>query len=382
MEQAAALTRQDRLVEACDDRESASDTEELVNEVAGPAIARLEAEFMALQRTRADLDKSLAVNNKGSKHAREQTGRRSAGTARVEDKDGGFTASSRSPPLSAHNNEKVVSEESVESEKELSEFNPVSTHSEACRRSPVTHKEHTKHSGFGVIYKITCMVTRKAYVGQTCWWDQRMRRHRNMIDKCPKLMASVAKHGWDAMKVEVIHECPEEDLDAWEVYFIAKYDTVNTGLNVLPGGGFNPIKDPVVYAKVKAMHEAGVIKPLQLAGYTKEVRAKMSAVHKKRCRTDGGRQSKQGLANLQAGNAHELKNSDAAKAKRASTWEAKREAKLALLPPEEAARVVAQTKRKKTSYAEACAAAGGVEALREKRREWARLRKEKACLRE
>jgi len=37
-------------------------------------------------------------------------------------------------------------------------------------------------------------------------------------------------------------------------------------------------------------------------------------------------------------------------------------------------------KRKKTSYEEACARAGGADTLREKRREWARLRKERTFL--
>lgn len=238
----------------------------------------------------------------------------------------------------------------------------------------MTKRRHTRKS---LIYKLIAP-NGKVYIGQTCWLTQRMQAHKRGSSKCPKLAASIAKYGWNNFMCETLIECSEEDLDTWEMYFIEKYDSINTGLNVLPGGDYNPIKDPAVYAKVKAMHKAGVIKPLQLAGYTTEVRAKMSAIHKKRCQTDGGRQAKQGLANLIGSNAHELKNSDAAKAKRASTWDSKREAKLALLLPEDAARIVAQTKRKKTTYSEACAAAGGVEALRAKRREWARLRKERA----
>lgn len=228
-----------------------------------------------------------------------------------------------------------------------------------------------------LVYMITDPVGSR-YVGQTVCWKTRMQKHRAGSSKCPKLANSIAKYGWGAMKTEVLIECPEEDLDSWEVYFIEKYDTINTGLNCIPGGGFNPIKDPVVYAKVKAMHEAGVIKPLQLAGYTPKVRAKMSAIHKKRCQTDGGRQAKQGLANLEASKAHELKNSKEAQDKRQSTWDIKRAENLEGLSPDEVAKVLRQTTYKKTSYAEACAAAGGVEALRAKRREWARLRKERA----
>lgn len=206
-----------------------------------------------------------------------------------------------------------------------------------------------------------------------------MSRHKGGKSKCPKISASIAKYGFNHFKIEILVECSEEDLDAWERFFIKEYDTINNGLNILPGGECNPMKDPGVYSKVKAMHEAGVIKPLQLAGYTTEVRAKMSTIHKKRCQTDGGRQARQGLANLLAGDAQNLKNSEAAKKKRESTWDSKRDAKLATLSPEEAERVTSQRKRKRTTYAEACAQAGGVEALRAKRREWARLRKERAC---
>lgn len=218
----------------------------------------------------------------------------------------------------------------------------------------------------------------KRYVGQTCWLQQRMSRHRRGTSNCRKLSSSIAKYGFDKFKVEILIECSEDDLDAWECFFIEQYDTINNGLNILPGGECNPMKDPDVFSKVKAMHEAGVIKPLQLAGYTSEVRAKMSAIHKKRCQTDGGRQAKQGLANLIAGNADSLKNSEAAKKKREATWDAKRAAKLATLSPDEAKRLTKQRKYKRTTYAEACVAAGGVEALRAKRREWARLRKERA----
>lgn len=127
-----------------------------------------------------------------------------------------------------------------------------------------------------------------------------------------------------------------------------------------------------------AMHASGEIKAAQRIGWAKPgVREKASASHKKRCREDGGRQARQGAANLVTGNATKASHSEAANAKRQATWEAKRKAKLSQLPPEEAARVMAQSKRKKTSYADACAAAGGADALRKKRREYARLRRER-----
>ncbi len=259
----------------------------------------------------------------------------------------------------------------------------VQSHSESSIQSAHSRKDFLpcsqgtarKQQKDPLIYVITSP-NYKQYVGQTCWIQQRMQKHKRDNSKCPKLRDCVQVHGWDSMTVEVLLRCPEEQLDYWECHFINTLDTVKHGLNVLPGGDYNPMKDPVVYARVKAMHEAGEIKPRQLAGYTAEVRAKMSAVHKKRCQTDDGRQAEQGKANLLAGNAHSLKNSESAKAKRAATWEAKRQAKIAKASPEEAAKIIARSKNK-GSYQRQCELAGGADKLAAKRKEWARLRKER-----
>ena len=177
----------------------------------------------------------------------------------------------------------------------------------------------------------------------------------------------------------LVDNCPEEQLDSLEIALIAEHDTrYPTGYNLTDGGDVNPAKEGDGHAKLMAMHESGEIKAAQRIGWAKPgVREKASASHKKRCREDGGRQARQGAANLVTGDATKASHSEAAIAKRQATWDAKRKEKLSKLPPYEAARVIAQSKRKKTSYAKACVAAGGAEALREKRREWARLRQER-----
>lgn len=233
-----------------------------------------------------------------------------------------------------------------------------------------------KWSGVPLIYKLTSP-SGKVYIGQTTNWARRKAKHKSGNSNCRKLVASIKKYGWAAMNVEILIICDNKDLDFWECHFIDRFDATGPfGLNLMPGGDFNPMKEPRIYARVKKMHNDGIIKPLQKAGFTCAVRKKMSKSQKKRVAADGGAQVRAAAAIGQAAGT-KAANTPESKQKRLSTWDRKREAKLATLSPEEAAKIVAQTKRKKTSYAEACAKAGGADKLREKQREWRRLRKER-----
>ena len=102
--------------------------------------------------------------------------------------------------------------------------------------------------------------------------------------KCPGIARAVKKYGWENMTVRKLADgIPKEELNDLEVKFIAKYNTMQpAGYNLTPGGDINPILVPEVYNRVKAMHEAGIIKPKQIAGFTAEVRARMSSSQKKR----------------------------------------------------------------------------------------------------
>jgi group I intron endonuclease len=231
-----------------------------------------------------------------------------------------------------------------------------------------------------MIYMLTSP-SGKAYVGQTINPTQRMHKHASGKSHCTALAAAIQKHGWHNFKMQVLVRCAEECLDEMECQMIEKHNTLHpNGYNLIPGGGFNPIKDPATYAKVRGMWDRGEIQELQRASWTPQLRERMSKVHKERCLNDGGRQASQGTKNLVAGGATAASNSDEAKARRASSWDKKRAERLASLSPGKAKKVLDQTKRKKTSYQEACAKAGGADKLREKRREWARKRKERAFL--
>lgn len=215
-----------------------------------------------------------------------------------------------------------------------------------------------------VIYKLTCTVNGKGYVGQTGWFKQRMYAHSKEGSRCKALAAAVAKHGWKTFKREILVRCKDCELDGWEARMIVEHNTLTPhGYNIMPGGHSNPFLLPHIRERVAAMHASGEIKAAQRAGWAKPgVKERASKSHVQRCKEDGGRQARQGTANLQAGNATVASNTAEAKAKRAATWETKRDGK---------------KPKGYSSYARQCELAGGADKLREKRQEWARLRKER-----
>jgi len=94
----------------------------------------------------------------------------------------------------------------------------------------------------GYIYKITNKINGKIYIGQTTTSiKERMRKH---IDKAKREQESltgidcaIRKYGVDNFIVEQICECPNEDLNAQERYYISKYNTfIGDGYNLTEGG--------------------------------------------------------------------------------------------------------------------------------------------------
>ena len=109
-----------------------------------------------------------------------------------------------------------------------------------------------------IVYKITNLLNKKIYVGQT----QRTFEERISEHKCGSLYIDhvIKKYGWENFKAEVIEECwTLEELNEREIFWIAKLNSkFPNGYNFTDGG----------YQGLK--------------GYTwsKESRAKMSSVSK------------------------------------------------------------------------------------------------------
>ena len=92
----------------------------------------------------------------------------------------------------------------------------------------------------GFIYKITNDINDKIYIGQTInSIEYRFRSHineTNNSDKQNKFHQALLELGINHFKVEQIEECPNEQLNEREQYWIQYYDSVNNGYNTSWGG--------------------------------------------------------------------------------------------------------------------------------------------------
>jgi len=110
---------------------------------------------------------------------------------------------------------------------------------------------------FASIYKITAP-NGKSYIGQNLpgvnarlkakpgrvslslklyGLQDRMKQHRKNNSNCTLLRRSIQKYGWENMKVEVLLQCAQEQLNYYEQQMIKGWDTLApNGLNCTTGG--------------------------------------------------------------------------------------------------------------------------------------------------
>lgn len=87
----------------------------------------------------------------------------------------------------------------------------------------------------GVIYKAVNKINGKSYIGQTNNLKRRIKEHIKQKDGTA-FHAAIVKYGEKNFDWEVIEECPEEELNDREIYWIAYFDTYNNGYNATRGG--------------------------------------------------------------------------------------------------------------------------------------------------
>lgn len=91
----------------------------------------------------------------------------------------------------------------------------------------------------GYIYKITNKVNNKVYIGQTRYTVEfRWRQHIHKKDKT-YFHNAIHKYGIENFIIEVLEECPINQLNSREIFYIAKYDSFNNGYNLTIGGDGN-----------------------------------------------------------------------------------------------------------------------------------------------
>lgn len=93
------------------------------------------------------------------------------------------------------------------------------------------------------IYKISNIKNEKVYIGQSRNIEQRIKDHKirpfhSHTESNSPIHRAIKKHGLEHFIFEVIEECPKEQLDTREIYWISFYNSTNrdVGYNLQAGG--------------------------------------------------------------------------------------------------------------------------------------------------
>lgn len=102
----------------------------------------------------------------------------------------------------------------------------------------------------GVIYKVTNLINKKVYIGQTIDLEQRKRNHKSESYnqkssgyKCA-FHSAIRKYGWDNFVWEILEEITDDldEMNARERYYIALFNSYYKGYNETFGGEGNSIE--------------------------------------------------------------------------------------------------------------------------------------------
>lgn len=85
------------------------------------------------------------------------------------------------------------------------------------------------------IYLITNLITKEKYVGQSIDIERRWKEHR-FHNKPSLIHTMIEQYGIENFTFEVIEECPVDELNGKEVYWIKYYDSFENGYNLTRGG--------------------------------------------------------------------------------------------------------------------------------------------------
>ena len=94
----------------------------------------------------------------------------------------------------------------------------------------------------GYVYKITNIITKKCYIGETIKSNPILRwnEHKQKIEKgigCPALQDAVKKYGIENFRFDVLIICFDEDRYKFEMEYIKKYNSIApNGYNLTKGG--------------------------------------------------------------------------------------------------------------------------------------------------
>lgn len=90
-----------------------------------------------------------------------------------------------------------------------------------------------------VIYRISCLIDGKSYIGKAKNLEKRIKMHKRNVGKVKSpLYSAIQSRGWDQFTIEIICIADSyEELDALEVKFIKEYSSLYpNGYNLTEGG--------------------------------------------------------------------------------------------------------------------------------------------------
>ena len=137
----------------------------------------------------------------------------------------------------------------------------------------------------GVIYRIFNNFDSKSYIGQTIQnpAEKRIREHFYLKSGCVKLYSAIKKHGKDNFDWEILKECPIEELDYYETFFINKFNSVKEGYNIEHGGQQSRIVSVETRQKLSESMKGRFAKekhPLYGKSHSEKTKEKISESHK------------------------------------------------------------------------------------------------------
>ncbi len=154
-----------------------------------------------------------------------------------------------------------------------------------CNTNILQGESQPPSGALGIIYKITCLVTKKPYVGQTRQkLERRIAQHKSQSKKAEAgIDLAIAEYGWEGnFTVEVLEICPVEKLDEREKFWIATLNSKSpNGYNLTDGGSVtNPSEE--TRARISANHAdvSGEKNPFYGQKHSEETRAIISAAKK------------------------------------------------------------------------------------------------------
>ncbi len=120
---------------------------------------------------------------------------------------------------------------------------------------------------YGFIYKTTCLINNKIYIGQRAYTDDE-KKDREYLGSGVKIEDCIKSFGEENFKREILKECScFSGLNYWERYYTRKYDARNEeiGYNINDGpthGIFstNPAKSLEVRNKMSRKHKGKTLK--------------------------------------------------------------------------------------------------------------------------